>query len=67
MSQYGDHSYRGPAPMVMGAVQGACHYCGKTGHFKRDCFKYQNDLAGGRAGNRGGGRGNGRGAGRTGR
>ena len=23
---------------------GQCHYCKKTGHLKRDCFKYKRDL-----------------------
>ena len=36
--------------MVLGATQQlpTCHYCGKPGHFKRDCFKYRNDLASGK-------------------
>ena len=51
--------------MVLGNAQGViCHYCGKSGHFQRECYKRQNDLAGrGGQANRGrhnGGRGSGR-------
>ena len=28
-SQYRNSSYKGPAPMVLGAAQFTCHYCGK--------------------------------------
>jgi Zinc knuckle len=57
VSQYGNDPYKGPAPMVLGAMgeQPVCFYCNKPGHLKKDCFKLRNDLA-----SRGGGRGNGR-------
>jgi hypothetical protein len=36
--------------MVLGAVREApvCYYCNKSGHLRKDCYKMQNDLAGGR-------------------
>ena len=46
--------------MVLGNVGDApvCYYCNKPGHIRKDCFKYRNDLAGGRgAGNSGRGGG----------
>ena len=49
VSQFRNHQYKGPAPMVLGVVQGNFHYCGKPGHFKRECFKYKKDLAAGKA------------------
>ena len=63
VSQYGDTRYKGPAPMVLGNVGDApvCYYCNKPGHIRKDCFKFRNDLAGGRgagnSGRGGGGRG----------
>ena len=63
VSQYGDQAYRGPAPMVLGTAQKqfTCHYCGKQGHYKRDCYKLKNDIATGKVSNGGrGGRGGGR-------
>jgi hypothetical protein len=64
VSQYGNSGYKGPAPMVLDNVGDApvCYYCNKPGHIRKDCFKYRNDLAGGRgAGNSGRGGGGGRG------
>jgi Zinc knuckle len=64
VSQFGNDPYKGPAPMVLGALgeQPVCFYCNKPGHLKKDCFKLRNDLA-----SRGGRRGNGRnGGGRNG-
>ena len=49
--------------MVLGNVGDApvCYYCNKPGHIRKDCFKFRNDLAGGRgagnSGRGGGGRG----------
>ena len=49
--------------MVLGATQQVptCYYCNKPGHIKRNCYKFQNDVAsgkvrGGKSGGRGGGR-----------
>ena len=70
VSQFGNSQYKGPAPMVLGQMSDkpVCHYCGKPGHYKRECFKLQRDQAAGNgSGNRGGGSGRGgRGAGRGG-
>ncbi len=57
VSQYGNAGYKGPAPMVLGAVGDApvCYYCNKPGHLRKECYKLQSDLAAGRAG--GGSRG----------
>lgn len=66
VSQYGNSSYKGPAPMVLGAMgePPVCYYCNKPGHVKRDCYKLRNDQAGGRVAGRGQTRGGGRHVGR---
>ncbi len=50
VSQYGNSRYKGPAPMVLGAVQRnqrsdiVCHHCGKKGHTKATCFQLHPEL-----------------------
>jgi hypothetical protein len=50
--------------MVLGNVgdKTVCYYYNKPGHLHKDCYKYKNDLAGGRV--QGPGGSGGRGAGR---
>lgn len=56
--------------MALGNMQGdggsnpTCFYCGRQGHIKKNCFKWQRDNGGGNRGGRGGR--NGRGGGRSG-